>query len=337
MPSIEAFESPEDNDRSRRVLYAALDDLCAHSGQLEIHLGNGAVTPELRVLKNDGRDSLVTRRLFRREEMDRCEVLYVTTDVPLSFYDHLSSSHIDADRDSIVRLMAQVEFCKRVTDLFVMTNVSRVGSLEVAHSVVMQDDDPRDFSHVPNMASFALQNAAVVAERMSWPNLRPVPLVDTWRWYVRHRESLDGFDGTAMGRALCAFSRLFEQKTADEPMQLLWALVGLEAVYAQGKSQLAQQVRDKAQAFLGPQLDFKKKVNRMYNFRSRFVHGDLDFPGLSLLGDARETVARFDDELTDATAVAVALLAGTLQELIRRDWDGVCFDYAVSNTGNVHT
>lgn len=337
MPSIEAFESPDDESRSRKVLYTALDELCAQSGQLEFHLGNGVVTPEISVLNKGDRDSLVTRRLFRRKQLDRSEILYIETDVSPAYYDHLSTSHIDADRQSIVRLMAQVEFCKRVSDLLVMANVSRVGSLEVVHSVVLQDDEPQDFSHIPKMAAFAVQNAAVVAGRMSWPNLREVPLVEVWRWYVRHRESLDGFDGTAMGRALCAFSRLFEQKTEDEPMQLLWALVGLEAVYAQGKSQLAQQLRDKAQAFLGPQVAFKKNVSRMYDFRSRFVHGDLDFPGLSLLGDARETVARFDDELTDATAVAVALLAGTLQEVIRRDWDGVHFDYAVSNARNVPT
>ena len=59
----------------------------------------------------------------------------------------------------------------------------------------------------------------------------------------------------------------------------------------------------------------------VYDFRSRFVHGDLDFAGLCMIGDARDTVARFDDELRDATAVAVALLAGTLQEVIRLCWN----------------
>jgi hypothetical protein len=117
-------------------------------------------------------------------------------------------------------------------------------------------------------------------------------------------------------------------------MQLLWALVGLEALYVHGKSELAQQVRDKAQAFLGAQEKFKKAVTKMYDFRSRFVHGDLDFPGLCLIGDARKTVERFDDELRDATAVAVAMLVGTLQEVIRRDWDGLRFDYTISNIGN---
>ena len=71
----------------------------------------------------------------------------------------------------------------------------------------------------------------------------------------------------------------------------------------------------------------------MYDFRSRFVHGDLDFPGLCLIGDVRDTVAGFDDELVDAIAVAVALLAGSIQEVIRRDWDRLQFDYTVNNVG----
>ena len=331
MPSSEAFENPSEQDKSRTALYAALDDLSGASGQLAFHLGTGVIAPEIRLLKDDDREALVKRRLFRRKHLERCEVLVVSAAVPISFFDEISSSKTDLDREDVGRFIAQLEFCKRVSDLLVISNVSRVGAIEVLHTAILQDSEPLDFSHIPNMVGFSLQNAARAAERMNWPRLEAVVLQDAWRWYVKRGEMLDGFDGTSMGRALCAFSRLFEHKTQDEPMQLLWALVGLESLYVQGKSELAKQLRDKAQAFLGNQTAFKKTVNKMYDFRSRFVHGDLDFPGLFLLGDARDTVARFGDELFDAIAVAVAILAGTIQEVIRRDWDGLHFDYTVNN------
>jgi hypothetical protein len=331
VPMPSALEEPDEQDKSRTVLYAALDDLTGSSGQLEFHLGTGVITPEIRLLKDDDREALVKRRLFRRKHLERCEILVVSAAVPISFLDGVSSSHTDVDRGNVGRFLAQLEFCKRVSDLLVMSNVSRVGAVEVLHTLVLQDGEPLDFSHIPTMAGLSLRDAARAAECMNWPRLETVAIQDTWRWYVKRRDMLDGFDGTSMGRALCAFSRLFEHTTQDEPMQLLWALVGLESLYGQGQSGLAQQLRDKAQAFLGKQVDFKKKVTDMYHFRSRFVHGDLDFPGLCLLGDARDTVARFDGDLLDAIAVAVALLAATLQEVIRRDWDGLTFDYTVNN------
>ena len=110
-------------------------------------------------------------------------------------------------------------------------------------------------------------------------------------------------------------------------MQLLWGLVGLEALYVKGQSELTKQVQDKSQAFLGRQESFKKALSQMYDFRSRFVHGDLGFPALGLLRDARDEVARFDDDLIKATSIATAVLAATIQQLILRDWSGVDFEY----------
>ena len=72
----------------------------------------------------------------------------------------------------------------------------------------------------------------------------------TWNWYAGRRYIIDGFDGTAMGRALCAYSRLFEVSTQCQPMQLLWALVGLESLYAKGISDLSQQRKRTANRIL---------------------------------------------------------------------------------------
>jgi hypothetical protein len=187
------------------------------------------------------------------------------------------------------------------------------------------------------MDGWSMQRAADAAKQMGWPHLDTLEIQTVWRWAAKHHRTLEAFDRTSLGRALCAFSRLFEHKTADEPLQLLWALVGLEALYVQGKAEVAQQVREKSQVLLGKQVAFKKKITQMYDFRSRFVHGDLDFPGLCLIGDARETIANFDNELLDAVGMAVAVLAGTIQEIIRRDWAGLHFDYSVADSAEAAT
>lgn len=213
-----------------------------------------------------------------------------------------------------------------------MANIAHVGSIELLHSVVVQDNQKTNYSVIPEMDGYALQRATEAAVRMGWPQLHVLEIQTVWNWATNHRQMLEGFDGTPMGRALNAFSRLFDRKIADEPMQLLWALVGLEALYVTGKTELLQQVREKSQVLLGQQEEYKKKISQMYNFRSRFVHGDLDFPGICLFGEAREAVAKYDKELYDAIAVAVAVLAATIQEVIRRNWNGLQFRYTVDDT-----
>jgi len=236
-----------------------------------------------------------------------------------------------SNRIGLIQCLSRREFCKQISDLLVMVNISRVGAIELLHSVVIQDSDI-EFSEIPEMDGWALQRAVECAEKMQWPHLEVLDIQRVWSWTLRNYKMLDGFEGASMGRALCAFSRLFERSTADEPMQLLWALIGLEALYTQGNKGLSEQLREKAQVFLGPQVAFKKKISQMYHFRSRFIHGDLDFGGLYLVGEAREAVAKFDNELLDAISVAVALLVGTIQEVIRRNWTYIRFEYKVADS-----
>lgn len=337
MPSIEFVEEPDERDKSRTVLYTVLDELGACSGKLEFRLGAGFVNPDIRLLEGEARKAFVSSGIFPKKHLKHCEILVVSASLPMSFYDDISFTGDESYRVCGMRFLAGVEFCKHVSDLLVMTNVARVGAIELRHSVLVQDDETLDFSEIPQMEGCSLQRAAKVAEQMGWPRLTDLDIETVWRWVTKNHQMMEGFDGNTMSRALAAFSRLFEHKTADEPMQLLWALVGLEALYVKGKAELAQQVREKAQVLLGPQVAFKKKLTQMYDFRSRFVHGDLDFPGLCLIGDARETVGKFDNDLLDAIAVAVALLAGTIQEVIRRDWSGLRFEYTVADSGMAAT
>jgi len=68
----------------------------------------------------------------------------------------------------------------------------------------------------------------------------------------------------------------------------------------------------------------------MYGFRSRLIHGDLDFPGHPVIFDADKRLAEHDERLRESTALAVAILLATLQELIQRGWSELHFHYEVS-------
>jgi hypothetical protein len=331
MPSIELVESVRWSGRGRKELYSALDDLCAESGKLRIKLGSEEALLKVSLLKRKARKRIVKRKWLPKKYLRTCEILRIRTEISDSAYSDIEIPSGQQSEIEWFRILANSEFEKRVSDLLVMANISRLGAVELAHSFFVQDGYKHSFSGIPKMTGCSLQEAAQLAAEEKWPPLAPLKLEVVWRWILSRHEVLDGFDGTRIGRALCAFSRLFELSTADEPMQLLWALVGLEALYVEGKAELLQQVREKAQVFLGGQTAFKKNISQMYNFRSRFVHGDLDFPGLLLRQNARNEVSEFDDELRRSISIAIALLASTIQEIIRRDWNGLQFQYTVSN------
>jgi Apea-like HEPN len=119
------------------------------------------------------------------------------------------------------------------------------------------------------------EEALDLADYLEWPNLRTIDVAKVWAWAIEQEGFLEGFGGGTTGRALDAFAHLFASPRADEATMLLWSLVGIEAIYVRGRQGLLEQVRDKGQIHLGKQEAYRKKISRMYDFRSRFVHGDL--------------------------------------------------------------
>jgi hypothetical protein len=67
----------------------------------------------------------------------------------------------------------------------------------------------------------------------------------------------------------------------------------------------------------------------MYDYRSRFVHGDLDMP-LSYTLYTGESGSTFEGEAERNLATAVTVLIASLQELVVQGWLAPTFSYVVN-------
>lgn len=329
MPSNELFR---DDGRDRVALYEMIDDLCALSGNLVVNLFEfGSIGLEIELLKAGRRRLKMVREHFDEGIRRKCEILRFSGVVPISdrYFDYQG-----LDPSGVNRSLARTSFLKRVSDVLVMSNISSIGSIELLHSILIQDGRLSEHTHLPAMNAWVLQRAVVLAESINWPRLRKIDFDKVWTWVNKNRGFIDGFDNSPTGRAISAFSRLFQQTEDDEAMQLLWALIGIEALYVKGKASIMEQVREKIQVLLGKQETHKRKIAEMYEFRSRFMHGDLDFPGLCLIHDASPEFERYTKNQMETVDIAIAILVATLQEIIIRNWNGLEFSYTASNVSN---
>ena len=69
----------------------------------------------------------------------------------------------------------------------------------------------------------------------------------------------------------------------------------------------------------------------MYNFRSRFVHGDLDFPN-SVTFEETDRYVDYFMEIGEIKGLAVAILLATLQAMIINNWSSL--EFSLSLSGN---
>jgi hypothetical protein len=164
--------------------------------------------------------------------------------------------------------------------------------------------------------------------KFKWPEQTTLSIPESIAWWKHYNSTLDFISETRVGRAINAYSHLFDSNGGrDDPAKLFWALVGIEAIYVEGNSSLQDQVNRKTQIFLGERHDFKKMFSKMYDYRSRFVHGDLNFENKFFL-DGDKTENHFAD-FWMYRDFAISILLSTLQRLIKRNRHELEFDYVI--------
>lgn len=174
-----------------------------------------------------------------------------------------------------------------------------------------------------------LAKANSKARKLGWPPLRELPVAAVWKWMTRVPGLEEGQGRGPVGRALSALSYLLSDQYGGSPVvDLVWALVGLEALYGKGNLGLKAQLLEKSEVVLGPRMAYKKRFGGMYDFRSRFVHGDIDFP-LAYVDRSSLEPENFDREADESLLIAAAMLIATLQQLVERDLYELSFSYTL--------
>lgn len=159
--------------------------------------------------------------------------------------------------------------------------------------------------------------------KTEWPPLVAVNLEQVYEWATRQKGFRTGLSDDPTSRALNALAHLME---ASEPMDMFWAMLGIEAIYVRGQKRILRQIREKSEALFRKPDTLGNALDDMYNFRSRLVHGDLDFPGImadDLFGTSTKSYYQGIDE---TVSMAALLLVATFQYMVRRDWDTLDFE-----------
>jgi hypothetical protein len=164
-----------------------------------------------------------------------------------------------------------------------------------------------------------------LAAEYAWPPLLDIPLARTYKWLL----GLPGFDRKVgagpVGRAVAALSYVALE---EEHAEMVWPLVGLEALYGRGKEGLQRQLLEKSEVFLGRRKAFKQKFQDMYDVRSRFLHGDMDLPFAHAPDFATDEHEAFDEASEHTAALSTAILVASLQKLVMEDRYDFEFKYA---------
>jgi len=162
--------------------------------------------------------------------------------------------------------------------------------------------------------------AVQTARSIGWPPLKNLELRQVYDWARRLPGWGRGVSGNNVDTAFAALMSVLCLEPGEPVLALVWALVGLEALYTSANMRTRKQMLDGAEGLLGRCSANRSLFSAMYRVRSRFLHGGLPVAYTYRDTDLDEYADSMFRALMQSRELATALLLASLHELIDRGW-----------------
>ncbi len=207
----------------------------------------------------------------------------------------------------------RIEFRTIVCNLISMILIAKIGVLRPSAGFVFQDgvfkEKTIDFSNEFFFVRYEV-------EKFNWLKFKNLSIAQCWHWYLNKISTPGQLSGNKIELAINSISHILKKSHFE---QLFWIMIALEALYVKGNNGISEQMKTKVQLFLGEMIDYKKKLNKMYEYRSKFVHGKVNIPSVYSELEPDESDKDYNKHLEnifETSNFALAILLATLQKLI---------------------
>jgi hypothetical protein len=228
--------------------------------------------------------------------------------------------------DNTILSMASTELSSALEDALILAQLAYPIRISSQTGRTWVGRYPRNT--ISNISGFP--SDPIYASEPQWPAIGIVPIEVVCDWESRLGLFQQGIARTPIQRALASFTHAATLSTIRSGELLFWAMQGLEAFYCRGNGDLRRQLSEKSKLLLGPWKDTKNIVGRLYDFRSKFVHGDFNLERWNNDFTPEPSDWKTLEAFDSALGLAVRMLLATLQKCAREKIVGVEFDYSLS-------
>jgi hypothetical protein len=206
---------------------------------------------------------------------------------------------------------------KRIINILLAANIAKPGSLGIeTGAIFINGHFSTGFDHFncDYVESDDYYNPL-------FTKLRELSVAQTWIW-LNSIEGAGLYEGNGqLGRAIAALSYTLGPASSNHYLQMIWALLGLEAIYAPKEQMQQTQLMTNISRLLGKDAVIEELLDRLYRDRTRFVHGRMDFPfaHAELDPPLNDDDEEDEGEFVEAVNYGLNLLLTSLQELAARE------------------
>jgi len=253
------------------------------------------------------------------------KLMYFCSDLPFKEVFHFNLpkdlKDIQHKNEILNQSMLISIFASRFTNFLIFSQLAIPGSLNSDKGFVLKEGE---YHQDIRPISFNLSNL-IYKENQTWPNPDILPIKLVWDYILHKTNILTMKSSSNIENGLNAFTYLCNYPN-NFMQNLLWAMSGIESLYTEGDLGIGYQIERKAKLFLGEPLENKKILKKLYDFRSRFLHGSMSIP-INLGWLFQDDEEKYYNEFYEMDCLASKLLITTIQKIIKSDLKTFKFDF----------
>lgn len=231
----------------------------------------------------------------------------------------------DIDYDQMAKICIMYNICEELDKFLIACNIAYPFIFYISKRLHFIDGEPEGID-VNEFNCIRMFNDSFYKVG-DWPKLEGLNLLNTYLWVNGHIDLFSGKSDKKLGIALCAFLKLIRNRGVGGYIDMLWAMIGIEAIFNDKEKateeSISSQIISKSQFLFGESPTFRKVLKKMYSTRSLFIHGNLKFPGLFPFEEDEE------QGITKAKELAIILLMASIQKAVKNNWGDIRFGYNV--------
>jgi hypothetical protein len=224
-----------------------------------------------------------------------------------------------------------VDTClKRLRQFICLVNINYFGAIQVRH-FELRGNGKLIRKDKGVMADFLI-SALTHAKAIGWKLEDRFDVFEVWRKIVGSSWIVDEFSVDPVSRAFNCFSYITREESSLEET-LVWAMLGLEALYSRSTSGIMEQLREKIEVLFGSEANLRRRISGLYAFRSSFLHGTTDIPFHNTNYETLDRFEKYEKEVYDSCSFALLILCQTMIYIFRTWNTDFDFKYKLQNGG----
>lgn len=244
------------------------------------------------------------------------------------------NSHLER---RILKIERESALFTTLHNLYLALNISYAGFVKFENILVEENGKKTKLVKLNETQGAVLTFAALEAADNSWPKLSSLPIREVWNWLMQFNDIWERMSRSQIGKVLICLKYLsLNEKLRGENAsldQVVWPTIAVEGLFLKGlpnDRSKTRELRERIMSLLGaiPEKSklSEKDLNKLYDFRSRLLHGDQNIPNTdSVLNNEIYEEIKYFGRVYDTSNTLISIILASLQFMVKKNWKELNF------------